>query len=212
LSALLRADLLKGVAVLVAGARASTPDSALATEVRETCAALGAAVSTCAPGADSADPVDDATLDAVIAEAVGEHGGLDLLVVDGAGLYAEGLARGGDGHAALRACLDGAWEATRATINGAFLPAGEPGRRVVYLAPAPDADGALTLRYADAARAGLENLARTLSTEWARYGITTVTLAPGERTAASEVATLVAYLASPAGAYFSGCLLDLRGV
>jgi hypothetical protein len=25
------------------------------------------------------------------------------------------------------------------------------------------------------------------------------------------VATLTAYLASPAGAYFSGCLMDLRG-
>ena len=78
--------------------------------------------------------------------------------------------------------------------------------------PAPDADGARIPRYADAARAGLENLARTLSIEWARYGITTVAIAPGEKTAASEVAALIAYLASPAGAYFSGCLLDLRGV
>jgi len=28
---------------------------------------------------------------------------------------------------------------------------------------------------------------------------------------AGELAALAAYLASPAGAYFSGCLLDLRG-
>ncbi len=83
---------------------------------------------------------------------------------------------------------------------------GAAGGRVVST-PAPDAG-----EYATAARAGLENLARTLSIEWARCGIATVAIAPGESTAASEVAALVAYLASPAGAYFSGCLLDLRGV
>ncbi len=42
--------------------------------------------------------------------------------------------------------------------------------------------------------------------------ITAVTIAPGAATTAGEVAALTAYLASPAGAYFSGCLLDLRGV
>jgi NAD(P)-dependent dehydrogenase (short-subunit alcohol dehydrogenase family) len=210
---LLRADLLEGVAVLVAGSRAVTPlAGALAADVRETCATLGASVSSCAPSVGPDDADGQAALEAAVASAAGVSGGLDLLVVDGAGLYAEGLAHGGDGHAALRACLDGAWDATRATINGAFLPAGESARRVVYLAPAPGADGARVPRCAEAARAGLENLARTLSVEWARYGITTVTIAPGESTAVGAVATLVAYLASPAGAYFSGCLLDLRGV
>ena len=72
--------------------------------------------------------------------------------------------------------------------------------------PRPDAG-----EHAPAACAGLENLARTLSIEWARHGITTVTIAPGAETPAGEVAALTAYLASPAGAYFSGCLLDLRG-
>ena len=81
------------------------------------------------------------------------------------------------------------------------------GGRIVYIAPSPQ-DGA----HAEAARAGLENLSRTLSIEWARHQTTTVTIAPGDETAAQEVAALVAYLASPAGAYFSGCLLDLRGV
>ena len=59
---------------------------------------------------------------------------------------------------------------------------------------------------------GLENLARTLSVEWARHGITVVTIALGDTTAPGEAAALIAYLASPAGAYFSGCQLDLRGV
>ena len=135
----------------------------------------------------------------MVAAALTELGSLDLLVVDGAGLFAQG---------GLRDCLDATWNVTRAVVNHAFL-AGEASSstgRVVYLAPAPNAG-----EHSGAARAGLENLARTLSTEWARHGITVVTIAPGEGTAAGEVAALCAYLASPAGAYFSGCLLDLRG-
>ncbi len=124
-------------------------------------------------------------------------GGIDMLVVDGAALFASGD---------LRACLDGAWNATRAVVNLAFLLAGHGGR-IVYLAPSPN-----TGDQADAARAGLENLARTLSVEWARHGITLVTIALGDATTPGEAGTLTAYLASPAGAYFSGCLLDLRGV
>jgi NAD(P)-dependent dehydrogenase (short-subunit alcohol dehydrogenase family) len=144
-------------------------------------------------------------MDAVVATAVSSgQGRIDMLVVDGAGLF----ARGG-----LRECLDSAWDATRAVVKLAFMsaasaasgPAPSTGR-IIYLAPAQGAG-----EQADAARAGLENLGRTLSTEWARYEITVVTIAPGEATTAGEVAALCAYLASPAGAYFSGCLLDLRG-
>jgi NAD(P)-dependent dehydrogenase (short-subunit alcohol dehydrogenase family) len=156
----------------------------------------------CAP-----DIADEAIVDQMVAAAITELGSLDLLVVDGAGLFAQG---------GLRTCLDATWNVTRAVVNLAFLGAepsssdrpgsGSAPRRIVYLAPASDAG-----EHAGAARAGLENLARTLSIEWARHGITLVTIAPGEATAAGEVAALTAYLASPAGAYFSGCLLDLRG-
>ena len=64
--------------------------------------------------------------------------------------------------------------------------------------------------HAEAARAGLENLARTLSIEWARLGIRPVAIHPGTETPAGEVAELAAFLASPAGAYYSGCRFDLR--
>jgi NAD(P)-dependent dehydrogenase (short-subunit alcohol dehydrogenase family) len=142
----------------------------------------------------------------------------DTLVVDGADLFAA------DG---LQGCLAGAWDATRAVVNQAFLPAGPDrqgssghgsgaeqgsggqagrGGRIVYLAPPPSAG-----EHADAARAGLENLARTLSIEWARHGITTVTIALGDDTTPGEAAALTAYLASPAGAYFSGCQLTCSG-
>ena len=98
-----------------------------------------------------------------------------------------------------------AWELTRAVADSAPLSAGWAGR-IIYIAP-PQRAGA----HAGAARAGLENLARTLSIEWARHGVTTAAIAPGEETSAQEIGALTAYLASPAGAYFSGCLLDLTG-
>jgi NAD(P)-dependent dehydrogenase (short-subunit alcohol dehydrogenase family) len=79
-------------------------------------------------------------------------GDLGALVVDAAAVFA--AASGID---AVRAALDGAWEAIQPETAGAKL--------ILLLAPPPgDA-------HAEAARAGLENLARTLSIEWARLGI-----------------------------------------
>lgn len=115
-----------------------------------------------------------------------------------------GNTGGDDG---LRAALDGAWIATRAVATTAFIP-GERGGRVVLIAPpANAADPA-----AAGVRAGAENLARTLSIEWARHGITTVAVTPGPDTGDAELGALAAYLASPAGAYFSGCRLALGEV
>ena len=162
--------------------------------VDEACTELGARVHMCAP-----DVADEAAVDRMVNAAVAETGSLDLLVVDVEGLFVRGDLHG---------CLDAAWNVTRAVVNVAFLPVEPSLRRIVYLAPSgQDRFG----QYVDAARAGLENLSRTLSIEWARRGITVVTIAPGAQTSAGEVAALTAYLASPAGAYFSGCLLDLRG-
>jgi NAD(P)-dependent dehydrogenase (short-subunit alcohol dehydrogenase family) len=116
-------------------------------------------------------------------------GEIDVLVWDGTGL-------GG------RAALDGAWDAIQPAVEGPLAGGG----LIVLLAPAPgDA-------HAEAARAGLENMARTLSIEWARLGIRPVTVLPGAATDVSEVAELVAFLASPAGAYYSGCRFDLGNV
>jgi NAD(P)-dependent dehydrogenase (short-subunit alcohol dehydrogenase family) len=179
-SELLRDGLLAGAAVLVVDAGAGEARS-FGRALSEGAEQVGARVCASAP-------------DAMLVESPSH---VDMLVVDGAALFVAG---------GLNACLEGAWEATRAVVNDAFLPA-ERGGRIVYLAPAPGAG-----EQADAARAGLENLARTLSVEWARHEITIVTIALGDTTAAVEAAALTAYLASPAGAYFSGCQLDLRGV
>ncbi len=211
-SQLLRPGLLEGVSILLAGA--PPPDAgneaSLGGVVRAACAGLGARVCECeldvdmsAGNGDAAaeDAVERAAQDAVEA-ALADGCTIEMLVVDCASVFAR--AGGGGARESLRVCLDVAWNATRAVVGGAFLSSGRGGR-IVYLAP--PADGG---EHADAARAGLENLARTLSIEWARHGIGTVTIAPGVAMA-GEAAALTAYLASPAGAYFSGCLLDLRG-
>lgn len=158
-----------------------------------------------------ADLRDEEAMDAA-ATALGE---VDALVVDAATLFSDaerllGAPRGasdrrsaGDELAPLRAAADGTWSAVRAVANAAWIGPGRPGKLVV-LAPRPDAGP-----HAEAARAALENLARTTSIEWARYGITTTTITPGAATSDADAATIVAYLVSPAGDYFSGARLDL---
>jgi NAD(P)-dependent dehydrogenase (short-subunit alcohol dehydrogenase family) len=121
---------------------------------------------------------------------------LHALVYDAASAFGEG------GQAAMRDALERAWVATRAVATGALIP-GDAGK-VLLIAPAPAAGS-----FAAAARAALENLARTLSVEWARHGVTTVAIAPGARTSEDELAELVCFLVSPAGEYFSGCVFEL---
>jgi NAD(P)-dependent dehydrogenase (short-subunit alcohol dehydrogenase family) len=100
-----------------------------------------------------------------------------------------------EGSAEVPAVLDEAWDAIRGALRD--------GQLIVLIAPPPgDA-------HAEAARSGLENMARTLSIEWARREIRQVAITPSRATSPAEIAELVAFLASPAGAYYSGCRFDL---
>ncbi len=117
----------------------------------------------------------------------------DVVVWDGASL------------AGPRDVLDAAWLALRPQAR-AMIDAGTGGKLLLIAAPPADAAAA------EAARAGTENLARTLSSEWARYGIRTAALLPGVATEPEEVAELAAFLASRAGDYYSGCRFDLGSV
>jgi len=147
------------------------------------CADLGASVYRLA-----ADPLDeDAT-----ATAVGGLERVDVLVDDAAARFGAG---------GLRAAADGAWIAARAVATALMI---EAGGKLVLVAPPPAAGV-----HAEATRAALENLARTLSIEWARYAIRPTAIAPGDASSADEVAALVAYLASPAGDYYSGCVFAM---
>jgi NAD(P)-dependent dehydrogenase (short-subunit alcohol dehydrogenase family) len=156
---------------LLEGSAIAVTDEAPAGALR----ALGATTPLLAP----AFPLDD---DALAAAAAG-LGRLDALVCDGRALFedAGGVLPG------LRAAADGCFAAARAVVNAAFIPAARG--KIVLLAP----DDAATA-------AALENTARTLGTEWARYGIVITCVHASAHTDA-----LVAFLCSPAGDYYSGC-------
>jgi NAD(P)-dependent dehydrogenase (short-subunit alcohol dehydrogenase family) len=135
-------------------------------------------------------------------------GVLDGVRVAAAGAVADRLAELGaelvsetpdvlvfEGAGEVPAVLDEAWDAIRGALRDEQL--------IVLIAPPPGDP------HAEAARAGLENMARTLSIEWARRAIRPVAITPGRATSPAEIAELVAFLASPAGAYYSGCRFDL---
>lgn len=180
---MLHPELLDGTTVAFAGG---------ADHVANACGRLGARLRV----------IDAPLLDEVaVSDSVEALGALSALVCDAASAFA---AVGG-GIAGLRAGIDGAWNATRAVVNAGWREAEGEGGKIVLLGPRPR-DGA----HASALGAALENTARTLSIEWARHGIRTTAIRPGDDTPDDEVAELVAYLVSPAGDYFSGCAFALR--
>ena len=177
---LFRSGLLEGQAIVLAAGAAAYGDAAA-----DACAGLGADVRLL-----GADPLDEEAT----AAAVGRLERVDVLVDDAAARFATG---------GLRAAVDGAWIAARAAATAALIDA-QDGGKVVFIAPPPGAG-----EHAEATRAALENLARTTSIEWARYAIRTTTIAPGDATTPEEVGGLVAFLASQAGDYYSGCRFSL---
>lgn len=137
-------------------------------------------------------PVDESQLSRWVADALPLH----------ALVYDARLQPGSDA-AALQTTLERAWVSALAIATGAVIP-DRTGGRLVFVAPRPDCGG-----YAHAARAALDNLARTLSVEWARFAVTAVAIWPGPETTDDDLAALVCYLLSDAGGYFSGCRFDL---
>lgn len=181
----LRPGILDGLKVCVVGDGAAE---------RERAAALGARVVTI--DGDLAD--EDA-----VQLAVGALGPIDVLVVDAASAFVEA----GGGMPGLRVSVDDAWNVVRAVATASWIPAedaedeaAKAGGKVILVAPI-DAAG----EHASAVGAALENAARTLSVEWARFGIRITAIRPREGAATDERAELVAFLASPAGDYFTGC-------
>ncbi|WP_445148995.1 hypothetical protein [Baekduia sp. Peel2402] len=179
----LRPGVLDGLTVCVVGDGAAE---------RERAIALGARVVTI--DGELAD--EDA-----VQLAIGALGHIDVLIVDAASAFAEA----GGGMPGLRVSVDDAWNVVRAVATASWIGAeGEDpkndGGKVIFVAPI-DAAG----EHASAVGAALENAARTLSVEWARFGIRVTAIRPREGSATDERAELVAFLASPAGDYFTGC-------
>src|SRR5690349_7072375 len=164
------------------------------------------------------------------------HGRLDVLVNNAGGQFlspAEAITPKGF-RTVIELNVEGTWLMTHAAATKAFIPQGDGKVLSVTLSPHNGMPGMV---HSGAARAAVENMMRTLAVEWARFGVKTVALAAGhfatetlltkypqavvdnvarsiplQRTGrAEEMAWLVAYLASPAGDFFSGTTITLDG-
>src|SRR5205823_12401491 len=163
------------------------------------------------------------------------HGRIDTLVNNAGGQYmspAEDItAKGFD--TVVRLNLGGTWLMTHAVATRAMIPAG--GGKVISVTLSPH-HGLPGMAHSSAARAAVENMMRVLSIEWSRFDIKLNAIATGHfetdaiqkypepvrRGVAQTVplgrmgrpeeqAWLVAYLASPAGDFYSGAIFTIDG-
>jgi len=192
-----------------------------------------------AGGSAEAEPADIRDADAVdrlIDGVIERHGRIDLLVNNAGGQFlspAEAISPKGF-RTVIELNVQGTWQMTHAAATKAFIPQG--GGKVVSLTVSPH-QGFPGMVHTGAARAAVENMMRTLSVEWARFQVKLVAVAVGQfdtetlRTkypqavvdnvantvplgrlgTEEEIAWLIAYLASPAGDFFSGCVLTIDG-
>ena len=172
---------------------------------------------------------------ALVDDVVERHGRIDTLVNNAGGQYmtpAEDISLKGF-ETVVRLNLIGTWLMTHAVAVKSMIPNG--GGKVISVTLSPH-HGLPGMAHSSAARAAVENLTRVLSIEWARHQIRLTALAAGhfeteaiqkypkpvaENVARTvplqrlgqpeEHAWLVAYLASPAGDYYSGTVLTLDG-
>lgn len=173
---------------------------------------------------------------AALDELLAGHGHLDVLVNNAGGQFmapAEDISVNG-WRAVHRLSVEATWSVTREVATRCMLPRGDG--LIVFMAFSPRR-GIRGMVHATAARAALENLAAGLAIEWAPRGIRSVTIAPGtilteglsEQYSAeaiegwtrsvplgrlgtpADVAELVAFLATPAGAYITGTTLVVDG-
>ncbi|MFN2612285.1 MAG: SDR family oxidoreductase, partial [Solirubrobacterales bacterium] len=164
------------------------------------------------------------------------HDRLDLLVNNAGGQFlspAEAITPKGF-RTVIELNLQGTWLMTHAAATKAFIP--QQGGKVVSVTLSPH-HGMPGMVHSGAARAAVENMMRTLSVEWARFNVKLCAIAPGqfgtetlrtkypqavteniERSIPAgrmgepeEMAWLVAFLASPAGDFFSGTVLTIDG-
>lgn len=115
------------------------------------------------------------------------------------GLQGRAVAVAGGAVTAARAALDGTWSTVHEVATVRWLVQDAPGAELVLLAPRPDAR-----EHARALAATLENLARSLAVEWARFGVRARAVLPGAGTTDAEIGALVALPASAGGDCFSG--------
>jgi citronellol/citronellal dehydrogenase len=192
----------------------------------------------CAPGL--IDPVvcdirEEDQVDALVDGALQRHGHVDILVNNAGGQFlspAEDISPKGF-RTVVRLNLEGTWLMTHAVATKAFIPSGRGGK-VVSITLTPHT-GLTGMAHSSAARAGVENLMKVLSIEWARFGIDLVAVAPGvvntdtfqtkypkefrdhytqnllagKPVEPEDIAQTVAFVVSPAGRAISGSVINV---
>jgi citronellol/citronellal dehydrogenase len=187
-------------------------------------------------GRERMDIRDEEAVDRLFDRVLEEHGKVDVLVNNAGGQFmapAETITPKGF-RTVIELNVQGTWLMTHAAATKAFIPQG--GGKVLSVTLSPH-NGMPGMVHSGAARAAVENMMRTLAVEWARFGIKTCALAAGqfatetlltkypqvvvdnlERSIpigragrSEEMAWLVAYLASPAGDFYSGTTITIDG-
>jgi citronellol/citronellal dehydrogenase len=185
---------------------------------------------------ETLDIRDEEAVDKLFDGVVERHGRLDLLVNNAGGQFmspAEAITPKGF-RTVIELNVEGTWLMTHAAATKAFIP--QESGKVVSVTLSPH-NGMPGMVHSGAARAAVENMMRTLSIEWARFNIKLCAVAPGQfgtetfRTKYPKVVTenversipagrvgepeemawLIAFLASPAGDFFSGAVLTIDG-
>ena len=185
---------------------------------------------------ESLDIREEEPVDAFFDALLEHHGRLDVLVNNAGGQFlspAEAISPKGF-RTVIELNLTGTWLMSHAAATKAFIPGG--GGKILSVTLSPH-NGMPGMVHSGAARAAVENMMRTLAIEWARFGITTCAIAAGQfatetlltkypqevvaqvehsipigRTGRpEEVAWLLAYLASPAGDFYSGTTITIDG-
>ena len=178
---------------------------------------------------------EDDQVEALVDGALERHGRIDILVNNAGGQFlapAETITPKGF-RTVIRLNLEGTWLMTHTVATKAFIPSGRGGR-VVSVTLTPHT-GLIGMAHSSAARAGVENLMKVLAIEWARFGINCVAVAPGvvatdtfmtkypkefiehisgnllspEFTSSEDVAQMIAFVASPAGAAITGSVINV---
>jgi NAD(P)-dependent dehydrogenase (short-subunit alcohol dehydrogenase family) len=182
-----------------------------------------------------ADVREPAEVERVVGATLERFGAVDVLVNNAGGQFtapAEEISDNG-WRAVHRLNVDAVWTLTREVATRAMIPRGDG--LVVFVGFSPQR-GIPGYAHAAAARAAAGSLATSLALEWSRHGIRSVAVVPGvidtegiagygaeavERWARGiplgrlgrpeEVGALIAFLASPGGAYVTGATILVDG-
>lgn len=183
-----------------------------------------------------ADIREEDQVEALVSQVLEHHGRIDLLVNNAGGQFlapAEAITAKGF-RTVIRLNVEGTWLMTHAVATRAMIPQG--GGKVVSITISPHG-GQPGMAHSSAARGAVESLMKVLSVEWARFNIKLNAVAagtvgtevfhehyPADVVAAmsgsiplgrvgtpEEIAGAIVYLASPAGDFVSGAVLDVDG-